>query len=109
MNKGGFPGGMQQFMKQANQLQSRIKKLQEELDEKTYSATSGGDAVKVTVNGKNEVTALAITKEVMEAGDTEMLQDLILTATNDALKQARVTRETEMEKVTGGMSMPGLF
>lgn len=100
---------MQQLMKQANQLQNRMKKLQEELALREYQGTSGGGAVAVKVNGANQVLSLTIDPEVMKAGDLEMLQDLILTATNDALKTAKETGAQEMEKLTGGMSMPGLF
>ena len=104
----GF-GGMQQFVRQAAQLQSKMKKLQEELAERIYEGSSGGGAVKVTVKGENTLTALHIKEDVMKSGDVEMLQDLILTATNDALKKAKETNSAEMEKLTGGMGMPGLF
>jgi DNA-binding YbaB/EbfC family protein len=105
----GMPGGMQKFIQQANQLQSKIKKLQEELATKTYDATSGGDAVKVTVNGENRLVSLTIKEDVMKAGDVEMLQDLVLTATNEALRVAKETNDSEMEKLTGGFSMPGMM
>ncbi len=106
---GGMSGGMANLMRQANQLQLKIKKLQEELAECEYEGTSGGGAVIVRVKGESEVTALKITEDVMKSGDVEMLQDLILTATNDALKKARDTSAAEMEKVTGGAGIPGLF
>jgi DNA-binding YbaB/EbfC family protein len=105
----GFPGGMQQFMKQFNQMQSKLKKVQAELDEKEYSATSGGSAVKVTVKGKSQISALEISPEVLESPDPEMLQDLILTAANEALETADKNYNKEIEKLTGGMAMPGLF
>lgn len=105
----GFSGGMAQLMKQANQMQTRMKKVQDELATKEYDGTSGGGAVKVKINGEYKMTALTIDAEVVKSGDVEMLQDLILTATNDAVKIARETSQKEMEKVTGGMNIPGLF
>ncbi len=105
----GLPGGMAQLMKQANQMQLRMKKAQEELAVKEYEATSGGGAVKVKVNGDHMIVSLAIDPEVLKAGDVEMLQDMILSATNEAVKTARDTSAKEMEKISGGMNIPGLF
>lgn len=99
---------MAQLMKQANQMQMKMKKLQEELATKTYDGTSGGGAVKVTVNGSNQLTAVAINPDVISAGDVEMLQDLIVAACNDALKVAKTTSDAEMAKITGGMNIPGM-
>lgn len=106
---GGMPGGMQNLMRQANQMQSKIKKLQEELAERLYEGTSGGGAVAMTVKGESQVTALKISEDAMKSGDVEMLQDLIITAANDALKKAKDAHAAEMEKVTGGFNVPGLF
>ena len=106
---GGMGGGMQNLMRQANQLQMKIKKLQEELDQREYDGTSGGGAVSVKVRGENKIVGLKISEDVMKSGDVDMLQDLILTAANDALKKAKETHAAEMEKVTGGFGMPGLF
>jgi DNA-binding YbaB/EbfC family protein len=105
----GMQGGMAQLMKQANQMQLKMKKVQEELALRTYEAASGGGAVKVTVSGDNTIKSVAISPDVMGAGDVEMLQDLILTATNEALKTAKETSAKEMEKITGGLNIPGLF
>jgi DNA-binding YbaB/EbfC family protein len=105
----GMSGGMANLMRQANQLQLKIKKLQEELSEREYEGTSGGGAVTVKVKGENQVLAMKISDDVMKSGDVDMLQDLIVTATNDALKKAKDTHAAEMEKVTGGFNMPGLF
>jgi DNA-binding YbaB/EbfC family protein len=105
----GLPGGMAQLMKQANQMQMRMKKTQEELATKEYEATSGGGAVKVKVNGNHALLSLTIDPEVLKAGDVEMLQDMIISATNEAIKTARDVSAKEMEKVTGGMNIPGLF
>lgn len=103
----GF-GGMQQLMKQANQMQARIKKLQEELQTRTFDGTSGGGGVKVTVTGANLLSTVTINPDVFSAGDAEMLQDMIVSATNDALKLAKETSDKEMSKITGGMSLPGM-
>ena len=102
-------GGMQNLMKQANQLQIKIKKLQEELSQRVYEGTSGGGAVTVTIRGEKTFTGVKISEDVMKSGDAEMLQDMILTAANDALKKAGETHAAEMEKVTGGFNLPGLF
>ena len=105
----GFGGGMQQLMRQANQMQNKMKKLQEELAEKEFEGTSGGGAVTVKATGAQMISAVTIDEEVIKAGDVEMLQDLILTAANDALKVAKDTSDKEMSKITGGMPMPGMF
>lgn len=105
----GLPGGMAQLMKQANQMQLRMKKTQEELAKKEYEASSGGGAVKVKVNGDHMIVSLTIDPEVLKAGDAEMLQDMILSATNEAVKTAKDEHAKEMEKVTGGMNIPGMF
>lgn len=105
----GFSGGMAQLMKQANQMQGKMKKVQEELAKAEYSGTSGGGAVTVKVNGEYKMTSLSINADVIKSGDVEMVQDLVLTATNEAVKIARETSQKEMEKVTGGMNIPGLF
>lgn len=104
----GF-GGMQQLMKQANQMQAKMRKLQEELALREFEGTSGGGAVKVTVTGNNLIKAVAINPDVFSAGDVEMLQDMVVSATNDALKNAKTTVDQEMAKVTGGLNVPGMF
>ncbi len=105
----GLPGGMHALMKQANQMQTRMKKMQEELAQRTFDGTSGGGAVTIQVNGDNQILNVRINPEVVQSGDVEMLQDLILAATNDALKTAKETSQKEMEKITGGLNFPGLF
>ncbi len=100
-------GGMASIMKQANQMQLKMKKLQEELGVREFSGTSGGGAVTVKVNGDNKVLSLTIDPEVMKAGDTEMLQDMLISAINDAIKTAKETSSQEMSKITGGMNIPG--
>ncbi len=107
--KKGFGGGMQQLMKQANQMQNRMKKLQDELKEREFEGSAGGGGVTVKVNGDNLITNIAIQEAVFTEGDREMLQDLILAATNDAIKLAKDTSQKEMDKITGGFNMPGMF
>ncbi|MBE8162624.1 MAG: YbaB/EbfC family nucleoid-associated protein [Bdellovibrionaceae bacterium] len=101
-------GGMQQMLKQANQMQSRMKKIQEELKQKTYSAKAGGDAVCVSVSGEYLLSKISIQDELFKDADSETLQDLIIIASNEAIKAAKKDSETQMNQVTGG-AMPGLF
>ena len=103
---GGMQGGMANLMRQANQLQLKMKKVQEELAQREYEGTSGGGAVTVKVKGQDQLVSLKISDDVMKSGDVDMLQDMILTATNDALKKAKETHAAEMEKVTGGFNLP---
>jgi nucleoid-associated protein EbfC len=103
----GAMGGMAGLMKQANQMQMKMKKVQEELATREFTGTSGGGAVSAKVNGDNKVLSLTISPEVMKAGDIEMLQDLVTSAVNDALKVAKETSSQEMSKITGGLSIPG--
>jgi len=101
--------GMEKMMKQAQQLQSKMLKLQEELAEKTVETTSGGGMVKVVANGRQQVLSIQIEKEVVDPDDLEMLQDLILAAINDALIKSQEMVSGEMSKLTGGMNIPGLM
>ena len=101
--------GMGKMMKQAQQLQSKMLKLQEELAEKTVETTSGGGMVKVIANGRQQVVSIQIEKEVVDPDDLEMLQDLILAAINDALIKSQEMVSGEMSKLTGGMNIPGLM
>ena len=103
----GLPGGMAQLMKQANQMQMKMKKMQEELATREFTGTSGGGAVSARVNGDNKVLSLTIDPEVVKSGDAEMLQDMVVSAVNEALKTAKETSSQEMSKITGGMSIPG--
>lgn len=107
--KGMGMGGMANLMKQANQMQMKMKKAQEELATKEYTGTAGGSAVTAKVNGENKILSLTIDPEVMKAGDVEMLQDLIMAAVNDANKTAKDESQKEMSKITGGMNIPGMF
>ena len=106
--KGFGGGGMQNLMRQANQMQTRMKKVQEELNLREFEGTSGGGAVKVVVFGSNQVKSVDIQPDVISGGDKDMLQDLILTAANEALRLAKTTSEAELGKITGGFSLPGM-
>lgn len=105
----GFNGGMGQLMKQANQMQMKMKKVQEDLAKSEYESSSGGGAVTVKVNGDHKITALTISADAIKSGDAEMIQDLVMAAVNEAVKTAKDTSAKEMEKITGGMGIPGLF
>lgn len=108
--KGIPPGGMQQMLRQANQLQRRMEKLQEELKEREYHASAGGEVVKVTVKGENHISELVIAEDLAKSGDSEMLVELIQMACNEALTKAKKEYDAEMNKLTGGMGgLGGLF
>ncbi len=112
--KGGMPGGMggmnmNNLMKQAQKMQEQMAKTQAELEEKVIDVTSGGGAVKVVINGKKEIQEITIKPEVVDPDDVEMLQDLVLTAVNEAIRQIEEMANGEMSKLTGGMGMPGMF
>ena len=98
---------MQNMMKQMQKMQRNMAKLQDELAETPFEGTSGGGVVKVTVNGANQVLSVALKEEVVDPDDIEMLQDLIVAATNDALTTAAKTSEEKMSSLTKGMKMPG--
>jgi DNA-binding YbaB/EbfC family protein len=100
--------GMANMMKQAQQLQSKMLKLQEELAEKTVESSSGGGMVKVIANGRQQIVSIEIENEVVDPDDVEMLQDLVLAAVNDALTKAQEMVSNEMGKLTGGLNIPGL-
>lgn len=99
---------MNGMMKQAQKLQKKMMKTQEELAEKTVEATAGGGMVKVVATGGQTVQSIEIDKEVVDPEDVEMLQDLVLAAVNDALKKAQDMMSSEMSKLTGGMNLPGM-
>ena len=94
---------------QNQQMQLKAEKMQSELKTKEFEGSAGGGVVKVKVNGSYAMTSIHIDESVFKDGDSEMLQDLILTATNDAVKTAQKISEEEMGKLTGGMKIPGLF
>jgi DNA-binding YbaB/EbfC family protein len=96
------------MMKQAQKLQAKMLKMQEELAEKTVEATAGGGMVRVVANGRQQIVSILLEKEVVDPEDVEMLQDLILAAVNDALAKSQEMISEEMGKLTGGMKIPGL-
>ena len=107
-NMGGAQN-MNAMIRQAQKMQDEITTLQEDIENREFSATSGGGAVSVVVTGKKIIKSLTINKEVVEPEDVEMLQDLVISAINEAVNQVESTTETEMSKITGGVSLPGLF
>ncbi len=110
MAKGGFPGGMGNMgnmMKQAQKMQKEMMKLQEEIEQRTVEASAGGGAVTVVATGKKEIKSIEIKPEVVDPDDIEMLQDLIMAAINEAIRQADEMAAREMGKLTGGLNLPG--
>ena len=110
MARGGFPGmggNMNNMMKQMQKMQKKMETMQAELEEKEIQASAGGGAVTVTVTGKKEVVAIEIDESVVDPEDIEMLQDLVMAAVNEALREAEEMMNKEMSKLTGGMNIPG--
>ena len=101
--------GMGNMMKQAQKLQSKMLKMQEELAGKTVETSAGGGMISVVANGRQQVVSITIDKEVVDPDDVEMLQDLILAAVNDALSKAQEMVAGEMGKLTGGFNLPGML
>ncbi|MBO4769475.1 MAG: YbaB/EbfC family nucleoid-associated protein [Clostridia bacterium] len=106
---GGGPSGMQGMMKQVQKMQEDMAALQEELDARVYTVNAGGGAVSVTINGKKEITGIDIKPEIVDPDDVEMLSDILVAAVNEAIRKVEDTNAAEMQKVTGHVSMPGLF
>lgn len=104
-----MPQNMGNMMKQMQKMQTQMQKTQEEVENKEFTATSGGGAVSVTVNGKKEVLKLSIDKDVVDPDDVEMLEDLVLAAVNESMRMAEEVLSKEMGKLTGGLNIPGLF
>ncbi|MCH3965434.1 MAG: YbaB/EbfC family nucleoid-associated protein [Clostridium sp.] len=114
MARGGFPnfgggGNMNNFMKQAQKMQKQMQDMQEELENKEFTATAGGGAVTAVVNGKKYIKSIKIKPEVIDPDDVEMIEDLVLTACNEALKNADEQTASDMKKLTGGLNIPGMF
>jgi DNA-binding YbaB/EbfC family protein len=101
--------GMGNLMKQAQQMQQKMQKLQEEMAHKTVEASAGGGMVTVTVNGRSELLQVKIEPQVVDPDDVEMLEDLIVAGVNEALRKAQEMVAEEMGKLTGGLKIPGLF
>ena len=107
----GMPGGMNQaaMMKQAQKMQQEMLRMQEEMENKTYSATAGGGMVTACVSGKHEVVELKINPEAVDPDDVDMLQDMIIAAVNEAMRSADSDAANNMSRLTGGLNLGGLF
>ena len=104
---GGMPGNMSNLMKQAQKMQRQMEENQKELETKEFTAKAGGGAVEVTVTGKREVTKVKLSEEVVDPEDIEMLEDLIVAATNEAFRQMEEASAEAMSKLTGGLGALG--
>ena len=100
---GGMPGNMNNLMKQAQRMQRQMEEAKQELEEKQYTASAGGGAVSVTVSGKTDAVTVQLSEEVVDPEDIEMLQDLIVAATNEALRAAEEDSAAAMAKLSGGL------
>lgn len=101
--------GMGQLMKQAQQMQQKMSTLQKELESRELETSSGGGMIKIKINGKQELLAVSINKECVDPNDVEMLEELVKTAVNQAVKESQDMVSKAMSVVTGGLSIPGLF
>lgn len=100
---------MNDLLRQAQVMQNKIARLQQEMAEKEVEASAGGGMVKVVMNGRQEMKSITIDKAIMESGDTEMLQDLVITAVNEAVRIGRANLDREMANISGGIHLPGMF
>jgi DNA-binding YbaB/EbfC family protein len=100
---------MQEIMRQAKRMQKRMEEAREEAGAKTVEGTAGGGMVVVTANGRSEIISVKIEKEVVDPEEIEMLQDLVVAATNQAIQRANEMMQQEIGKVTGGLPIPGMF
>lgn len=107
-NSGG-PGNMNQMLKQAQKMQEDMTNLQADLEAREYTASSGGGMVEVTVDGKHLIKSIKINPDIVDPDDSEMLEDLVTIAVNEAISNAIKTAEEEMGAITGGLNMPGMF
>jgi hypothetical protein len=101
--------GMNDLVRQAQMMQKKMAKLQEEMADKTVEATAGGGMVTVEANGSQEVTKIVIDPSVVDSEDVDMLQDLVLAAVNEAVRKSKDMVQSEMSQITGGMNIPGMF
>lgn len=108
-NMGSGAQNMNSMIKQAQKMQDQITELQEDIEARDFSATAGGGAVEVVLTGKKTIKSLTLKPEVVDPEDIEMLQDLIISAVNEAVNNIESTTEAEMSQITGGVSLPGLF
>ena len=106
---GGGPSNMQSMIKQAQKMQEDMAAKQAELDEREYDVAAGGGVVNVKINGKKEILSVKIDPEVVDPDDIETLEDLIVAAVNEGIKKVEAISADEMQKITGSMSIPGMF
>ena len=106
---GGGPQNMNAMLRQAQKMQEDMAALQAELEEREYDVSAGGGMVQVKINGKREILSIDVNPDIVDPDDVEMLQDVLVAAVNEAIKRVDSTTETEMQKITGGLGMPGLF
>ena len=106
---GGGPQNMNAMIRQAQKMQEEMEALQAELDEREYDVSAGGGVVNIKINGKKEILSIDIKPEIVDPDDIETLSDILVAAVNEAIKRVEDTNSAEMSKVTGNMSMPGLF
>ena len=106
---GGGAQNMNGMIRQAQKMQAQITELQEDIENREFTSTAGGGAVEVTLTGRKSIKNLTIKPEAVDPEDVEMLQDLIISAFNDTIRQIEETTEKEMGAITGGVSFPGLF
>ena len=106
---GGGPQNMQAMIRQAQKMQEDMEAKQAELDAKEYDVNAGGGVVTVKINGKKEILSIDIKPEIVDPDDVETLSDILVAAVNEAIKRVESTNRAEMEKITNGMNMPGLF
>ena len=106
---GGGPANMQSMLKQAQKMQEDMAAMQAELEEREYEVCAGGGVVNVKINGKKEIVSVNIAPEVVDPDDIETLEDLIVAAMNEAIKKVETVSQDEMSKITGSMSLPGMF
>ena len=106
---GGGPQNMQAMLKQAQKMQEDMANMQAELEEREYDISAGGGVVNVKINGKKEILSVKLAPEVVDPDDVETLEDLIVAAVNEAIKKVESVSGEEMQKITGSMSIPGMF
>lgn len=106
---GGMGGNMNNMIRQAQKMQQEMMKMQNEIEEQEFEATAGGGVITIKMTGAKQLTAVEIKPEAVDPDDVEMLQDLIITAINEAMKKVDEANNSKMSKLTGGMSIPGLF
>ena len=106
---GGGPQNMNQMIKRAQKMQEEMKAKQEELEQQEFKTTSGGGMVEVTITGKKEIKDISIKPEIVNPEDIEMLQDMIMAAVNEAIRKVEDISNSEMEKITGALNIPGVF